>query len=904
MKRTIIFLLICLLSIATTWGQDGSGSSKTMTVSGTVVYVNEKGVVQDNSTDVWYVVLPTSKAQEAAQKFRQAFGSLKDLDLINKFQSLLEEYNIQDKTMDLYFKDNALPNMSFLFVSEEEGKVVIMPVVTGKTDYRGEVKITMNAIQNVNVTGHQKEVDICEVEAEDADDGTVTFNIIIDLMKGYSRDDARLVIKPSAMDCQTNDLMAYLAPIVGEGSEYHLLQNKRMAFNYTDNDPLAKYYDESINIRNEKRIVVKKSIKWKKPDSLRNHVFDAPYTIFMEDYHHVYVDSTVECSCLNFRPFKFLDLTGALTDLPLIQEFYDRPRNQVEDKSVNLDLQFVKGTATLVDDSLNNKKFSQLAEQLGSAGTIISLTIKGAASPDGSLARNEALARERSEKARQILAQRVSTRPEVGRPVVHTWGDVIEELHQSAKDSIAKLVQNMIDQGGDPTQRIASLSCYNHDIEPILAGMRVMTCDYQFQRQKIFTPEECRDAYYTYKQDYINRTRSFSNGDFYNLYRIINDSLELDTITMIAYNEIKSEPKYWEYNKIAPYVFNRMSVMMMRKGKPNPELLKPFIDFRRRGQKKNRPLPTSIDYEIRPRGLFTTHFNRREIMINQAVCYQMDSKPDTAKFLLDWLIGAGKDDASVRRLEKFINLRHLHPRRKTLRGEEKQKYEEAKEMAISISDENKAILFTEIADWGKRDEAMLWVNKMSDDNPKKWYLKGVLWAQKAENEPAVKNSHAASAKANDGKFYRWSEEKKGEMFGTPELEEYNKRFMEWQQEHPGEEAPLEEEAAPKQSAKENLSEEQLKRLQKIPRFIAYFYHCFKLDPSYVDYYRADRNVGAQIRKKFKYNYKDKALYEEKFNQICKEDDSSAFKEDTSKEDSEKNSEEHKEPTTVTPTEHS
>lgn len=903
MKRTIFFLTITLLSISSIWAQDASESSKTMTVSGTVVYVNEKGVVQDNSTDVWYIVLSTAKAQEAAQKFRQAFGNLKDLELDNRLEALRNEYNIQDKTMDLYFKDNALPNMTFLFISDEEGKVFLMPVIAGKADYRGEVKFVMNAIQNILIKGTRAEIDICEVEAEDADDGTVTFNIVIDLKKGYSRDDARLIVQPSALDCQTNDVMAYLTPVVGEGYEYHKIQNKRMAYNYMKNDPLADYYDESINIRNEKRTQVRRSIRWKKPDSLRNHTFDAPYRVLMEDYHHVYLDSTIECSCLSFRPFKFLDLTGAISDLPLIQEFYDRPRNQIEEKSENLDLKFEKGTATLVNDSLNNQLFSQLVDQLGSAGTILSLTIFGAASPDGSLARNETLARERSEKARQILAQRISTRPEVGKPVVYTWGNVLEELRASAKDSIAALVQNMIDMGGDQVaigQRIATLSCYNHDIEPILANMRVMTCKYQFQRQKIFTPEECREAYYTYKQDYLKRRRSFSNGDFYNLYRIIKDSLELDTITMIAYNEIKREPKYWQYNKIAPYVFNRMSVMMMRKGKPNTELLKPFIDFTRRGKKSNKPSPSSIDYEIRPRGLFTTHFNRREIMINQAVCYQMDAKPDTAKFLLDWLIGAGKDDESVRRLEKFINLRRLHPRRKSLRGEEKQKYEEAKEMALSISDENKAILYTEIADWGKREEALRWVNKLSDNDPKKWYLKGVIWAQKAGNEPVVTRKNT-SAKVNDGKFYRWSEEKKGEMFGTPELEEYNKRFMEWQNEHPGEIAPLEDEAAPMNDATDDISEDMVKKLQKVPRFLAYFYHCFKLDPSFVEYFRADRNVGAQIRKNFRYNYKDKVLYEEKFKQICKEDDSDSMKDNPSDDDTEKKNETTEGKTTSTPT---
>ena len=50
------------------------------------------------------------------------------------------------------------------------------------------------------------------------------------------------------------------------------------------------------------------------------------------------------------------------------------------------------------------------------------------------------------------------------------------------------------------------------------------------------------------------------------------------------------------------------------------------------------------------------------------------------------------------------------------------------------NDYYKAILYTEFREFGKRKEALPLLKKMDDDNPVKWYLMAIVWAERAEQE--------------------------------------------------------------------------------------------------------------------------------------------------------------------------
>lgn len=75
----------------------------------------------------------------------------------------------------------------------------------------------------------------------DYDDGFEYFNITLGRLPADIREDkTRIILLPYAIDCQTDDTIAYLTPAVYEGSEYHLLQDKRKAYDYQHNDSLGK----------------------------------------------------------------------------------------------------------------------------------------------------------------------------------------------------------------------------------------------------------------------------------------------------------------------------------------------------------------------------------------------------------------------------------------------------------------------------------------------------------------------------------------------------------------------------------------------------------------------------------------------------------------------------------------
>ena len=254
-----------------------------------------------------------------------------------------------------------------------------------------------------------------------------------------------------------------------------------------------------------------------------------------------------EGTCLIRRPFKFLDFKAALEDIELTEEFFVQADEQIQDKNTRLDLRFEMGTSTLIADSANAAEQSRLLRELGSYGNnLLQLTIMGAASPDGSMKRNQELAQQRANVARQMLKGGLAVTPSIS-VKVYTWEDVVTQLKEQARTEQADQVQAIIDGGGDDmslTSKMKALPFYSLDIEPILNRMRAMSARYKYRQQRVLTPEECVEEFHKYKKAYWEGTKHFSAGDFYHLYEILEDSLELDTLTQIAYREISSEMDY------------------------------------------------------------------------------------------------------------------------------------------------------------------------------------------------------------------------------------------------------------------------------------------------------------------------------------------------------------------------
>lgn len=128
--------------------------------------------------------------------------------------------------------------------------------------------------------------------------------------------------------------------------------------------------------------------------------------------------------------------------------------------------------------------------------------------------------------------------------------------------------------------------------------------------------------------------------------------------------------------------------------------------------------------------------NRREVCINYITAlYQQEERGKTDTLLYQWF--SDSTDPQVERLRNYVNFKknfiryYMFPEK--LSEEQKESFKETEEYVLGSAPDNRAVLYTEARQlMGKSTESCEeLINKMSDDNAKKWYLLGIL---KAEEE--------------------------------------------------------------------------------------------------------------------------------------------------------------------------
>lgn len=561
----------------------------------------------------------------------------------------------------------------------------------------------------------------------------VSFNINAHFEPGWVNKSSRVIIQPVVIDCMTEDTVSYLAPLVYEGEDYHPLQDKRMGFNYMKYDPVAKGFNPGHVLRENEPFDLDTNVVYRKEE--KDRTYKGAYFLVLEDYTHKMFDNGCEGtgSCLSFKPFKFLNFNVAAAELPLTTEYYDMAESRVRDVPRDLQLRFIVGKDELTNDSSNNRILNDLTHEMRAYGDrLTQIRIEGAASPEGSLKLNQELAKKRALKAQTMIRGRLGRKADYVRlpaptVVVHTWEDVAKKLEDNDEEDRAKEIRNIIAAEGEANcyGRIKSLAYYDSTIVPILESQRVMKCSYQYEVDHVMDADEVVTEFRTYKADYVSGKKDLSDGDYYNLFASIKDSAELDILTDIAYRHIVRQPAY-EMLKLAPYVANKMAIKNIRKGIYDEKVLSPFIDFYIRQV-------NAVNHQT---GI---KVNRREMLINQAVNMFQNNKVDTAQYYLDMLKTAGSDE-KTHKLQMFITfVRDFFKDRSLMSSDEIAAFNDAYEFVLNSSPDNRAVLYSELHNqMGKtRQEAEVWVNKMKDDNPKKWYLMGLLWSEESNKDGAT-----------------------------------------------------------------------------------------------------------------------------------------------------------------------
>ncbi len=825
-----------------------------VTVSG-LVTIHNKENGKDIHERVEYTMLTKAEAQKAKAAFDKLTGdgdksqSIKE-DEIEAIDRLKRKYGFVKKNTTRAsgrFSINAATTLCLLFITGQESKVSdIIEIVEGKTEY--DVVINVQRLREVVKQGNAVEREFIGGGSGDTGDGNCYFHISLNIPKGYGKESSRLIIQTYAVDCQTDDTLAYCDPLVYEGREYHALQNRRMDYDYFANDKLAGAYHDRMEITSDDWIRIDTTVVYQKPD--KNLTYRGPYTYVLEDYHHVYKRGGWGGTCLVERPFKFLDFTPALAEIPLTEEFREDAQSQFGQENRDLQLRFVVGKDVLEEDSMNQVNIDKLISELRSYGEkLVAPKIQGYASPDGGMKVNQDLALRRAQYAARIIQRYLPAGTTVSSSSsVYTWNDVADALAKKGLQDYADQVRAIAARTDSPDRELKMLDFYATDVEPILESMRAMRASYQYLRAKVLTAEEAVEEYYSHKRDYQLGKKKFSNGDFWNIYNNLNDEAEADSLTLLAYNYITKDPEYATENIIAPYVANRYAIYNLNKGTPNARILEPFIDL----SYHNVNAKKAID------DFLTITINRKEILLNQAVTYFQEQKLDSALFFINWLHKANVSDVTLDNMEKYMNLKRLHAiHNKTF--QERQTYEAAKKFVLSVSDENKAILYTEIPDWGMTDEAMKYVDKMPDNSAKKWYLKALLWVDKAGKEP---RDFDESEKVDDTPGFKLLTPAEEDSLMVSNPGEYNKYMADlvaWQNQRDS------IKAARPQKADDGID------IEDIPYYLAYFQHAFELEPLFKRIYFTEGHVSEDMRKLYKYKNKNIPAYRKLFRLLYEQD---------------------------------
>ncbi len=755
------------------------------------------------------------------------------------------------------FKFDCFPGQTVLvhYFNDINHLVDYFEVKKGEDHYTLALKNDDKTIKEVNVQGENKFKGPKIKKVPGQDNGfEVSFNINLELPPGYTNENSRLIIQPLAIDCQTEDTVSYLTPLVYEGAKYHELQDKRMAFAYRYNDSLAKYYHHEP-VLDGSTVVIDTQVVFRKPD--KEKTYKGAYYALLEDYHHVYYNNGGEGtgSCLAFKPLKFLDFTMAAEDIPLTEEFKENAEQKARDVTRELNLKFITGKAELTTDSTNQEQFRKMINELKSRGQLLfSVQVTGTSSPEGSRERNIALARERTNLAARYLRDGVRGQDATvsTSSKVYTWNDVAAELNM--RDTLkASMLGNLIAGLADPNTaypQIKNLPFYDSDIEPILASMRRMTCSYKYTQQRILTPEEAIEEYFNHKREFVSGTKDdLSDGDFFNLFSAMTDSAEIDTLTMVAYRHMIKQEGYQSL-KLSPYIANKMALLNIRRGMPNPEVLRPFIDWK-----------LNVDQRRRIDAYTESVLNRHQILINQAIQYFQELKLDTAETLIDKVGARTTKSAELSKVLFFVRNLWLGLSG-SLDGREMARFNESFSFVQNANKDNRAILFSELHKFlnKKRTDVEPVVDLMDDKSPKKWYLKGIIWSGEAGKEPKVSDGNEGGGPASN--FQLKSEDELADlMVSDPKAyAEYNL----YVQEHPEEIEALKN---PKPTSPDDTIS-----IKDIPHYLAYFQHAFDLEPKYKRLYFNEGNVDDDTRKKYKYKKKNIPAYRKLFRLLMEQRD--------------------------------
>ena len=478
-------------------------------------------------------------------------------------------------------------NQRVLGITDEDGKysVILAPNATlsftcmGYTEEKEKVKGRVTI--DIEMQSTAKEMDEITVTASFV--GSLVFEPAeIEIIGNYSHirprfyipealmaSNYRLVVQPTIYNVTRRKTM-YLHPIVYDGAEYKLTQERMYGFDLSK-DPLAPYIQENPMPRKGNLLVAFHDSAYieNNRDDFRADVY---YSI--ENYHKIVKNDTTVIAEGSVNPLRFFDYqieARELTD----SIYIPKPELALRNDKGEVHLTYLPGKATIDEkDAHNLAELNKLQQRLSFLeqdpdAKLESMSISGISSPEGDYKKNVALADSRMKAARDKILSFISptTREFLkveSQSKVENWTPVVEMLKQDSLYEKAKEVQEIISKYPNDMDsqfhKIRRLSYYRSVIVPYLTELRRVEYDFGYSMYRILKDDEIQELY---EQNYTQLSRY----DFYRMFQMATTDAEKETLYSQA---LSVYPRFM-------LAANNLASLYIRQGRSDIELLKPFV---------------------------------------------------------------------------------------------------------------------------------------------------------------------------------------------------------------------------------------------------------------------------------------------------------------------------------------
>ena len=440
-----------------------------------------------------------------------------------------------------------------------------------------------NRIRNSLVSAKRESIGVMEPET-DIDGNWMKARSSISLPEFSGRTNARLIIQPFLVDCESKDTVTYLRPMVLDGKEYVLTQLRRKHYD-PSLDTLNTYRlkDENLSAR-EMIIPWADTIFLEHPD----RSYQVKGVIQFEDYLGVYKNNDYYLTSSRIRrPMRFLECpSGAFWLDP--EQYKEHPKRERHNTVGRISLQFTIGKAEIAaSDTAGWRQIDALKQALldiiNDEGSVLKeFHITGTASPDGPYATNQRLAQKRMQYAldhiTSVLPKEIRDRVYMTTNAnVASWSEVADLLERDSLTTEAEEVRRIVAENPGRQDRqwtlIRKLPSYRPVITDRLPSLRNVQ---YLQIQEVYrelTPEEIWERYQN-DEDYRSGKKEFALYEFWNLFNMVKDEDELYALYKRAYDQsIRDNGRPWILAAA------NLAAADIEGGIIDTTLLTPFIDL-------------------------------------------------------------------------------------------------------------------------------------------------------------------------------------------------------------------------------------------------------------------------------------------------------------------------------------